>query len=59
MASEFGDLEWQADIELSDDPMAACWQLAGIMPLEPAEKYLMLQSESAEELLYKIEKAGW
>lgn len=59
MASEFGDLEWQADIELSDDPMAACWQLAGIMPLEPAEKYLMLQSDSAEELLYKIEKAGW
>jgi hypothetical protein len=39
--------------------MAACWQLAGIMPLEPAEKYLMLQSESTEELLYKIEKAGW
>ena len=59
MASEFGDLEWQADIELSDDPMAACWQLAGIMPVEPEEKYLMLQSDSAEELLYKIEKAGW
>ena len=59
MASEFGDLEWQADIELSDDPMAACWQLAGIMPLEPEEKYLMLQSESAAELLSKIEKAGW
>jgi len=59
MASEFGDLEWQADIELSDDPMAACWQLAGIMPLDPAEKYQMLQSESAEELLHKIEKAGW
>ena len=59
MASEFGDLEWQADIELSDDPMAACWQLAGIMPLDPGEKYQMLQSLSAEELLYKIEKAGW
>lgn len=59
MASEFGDLEWQADIELSDDPMAACWQLAGIMPVEPEEKYLMLQSDSAEELLYNIEKAGW
>ena len=59
MASEFGDLEWQADIELSDDPMAACWQLAGIMPLDPAEKYAMLQSQTAEDLLYKNEKAGW
>lgn len=50
-ASEFGDLQYGADTILSDDPMEACWQLAGILPIGQLDHVDLLKSQSAEELL--------
>jgi uncharacterized protein len=50
-ASEFGDLRYGADIELSDDPMDACWQLAGILPVGGLDQVDLLKATSAEELI--------
>jgi Lon protease-like protein len=50
-ASEFGDLQYSPDIELSDDPIQACWQLAGILPIGQLDKNDLLASQSAEELI--------
>ncbi len=50
-ASEFGELQFGADIELSDDPMSACWQLAGILPIGELDRYDLLASQSAEDLI--------
>jgi len=51
LASEFGDLPYGADTELSDDPMDACWQLAGVLPVGPLDQLDLLESQSAEELM--------
>lgn len=51
-ASEFGDLPYGPDTEFSDDPMAACWQLAGVLPVGPLDQLDFLNATSAEELLY-------
>ncbi len=53
-ASEFVELQWPADIELSDDPVQACWQLAGISPLGPFDQVRLLRSTSVVELLSAI-----
>lgn len=50
-ASEFTNLQFGADTELSDDPMQACWQLAGILPIGELDQLDLLSSESAEELI--------
>jgi Lon protease-like protein len=50
-ASEFGELYFGADIQLSDDPMGACWQMAGILPIGELDRYDLLASQSAEELI--------
>ena len=50
-ASEFGDLQYGADIQFSADPMEACWQLAGVLPIGQLDQLELLQSQSAEELL--------
>ena len=49
--SEFGDLQFGADIQFSDDPMDACWQLAGVLPIGPLDQIELLESQSAEELI--------
>jgi len=51
LASEFGDLRYTSDVELSDDPMEACWQLAGILPVGQLDQMDLLASQSAEELI--------
>ena len=51
VASEFGDMQYGADTELSDDPMDACWQLAGVLPLGGLDQVDLLNSQSADELL--------
>lgn len=53
-ASEFGDLEYGADTELSDDPMDACWQLAGVLPVGQLDQVDLLNSQSADELISRI-----
>ena len=50
-ASEFGDLQYGADIEFSDDPIDACWQLAGVLPVGQLDQRDLLGSMSAEELI--------
>ena len=52
-ASEFGDLQFGADVEFSDDPMDACWQLAGVLPVGQLDQIDLLASQSAEELIAK------
>jgi hypothetical protein len=52
-ASEFGDLQYTAETELSDDPMDACWQLAGVLPVGPLDLADLLESQSAAELISK------
>ena len=53
-ASEFGDLQYGADTVLSDDPLEACWQLAGILPVGQLDQIDLLKAQSAEELLGRI-----
>ncbi len=50
-ASEFGDLQYGPETEISDDPMDACWQLAGMLPVGGFDQMDLLQSQSAEELI--------
>jgi Lon protease-like protein len=50
-ASEFGDLQYGADTEFSEDPIDACWQLAGVLPIGQLDHRDLLQSVSAEELI--------
>jgi Lon protease-like protein len=50
-ASEFGDLQYGPDVEISEDPMAACWQLAGVLPVGGLDLVDLLQSQSANELI--------
>lgn len=60
-ASEFGDLQYGADVVLSDDPIDACWQLAGILPVGSLDQADLLECRSAEELLsrtYEIVKSA-
>jgi Lon protease-like protein len=52
-ASEFGDLQYGPDVEFSDDPMEACWQLAGVLPVGELDQLDLLGSQSAEELIAK------
>ena len=51
LASEFGDLQYGSDIELSDDPIEACWQLAGILPVGELDQADLLKVQSADELI--------
>jgi hypothetical protein len=50
-ASEFGDLQYGPDTEFSDDPIEACWQLAGVLPIGQLDQRDLLGSVSAEELI--------
>jgi len=53
-ASEFGEQLWPADVELSEDPVAAAWQLAGIAPIGPMDQVSLLAATSASELLASV-----
>jgi Lon protease-like protein len=53
-ASEFGDLQYDSDTELSEDPIQACWQLAGILPIGQMDQIDLLKSDSPEQLLNQI-----
>jgi hypothetical protein len=53
LASEFGDLQYGPDTQLSDDPMESCWQLAGVLPVGPLDQIDLLNSQSADELISK------
>jgi hypothetical protein len=50
LTSEFGDT-WPPEVELSQNPIEACWQLAGVTPVGALDQIAMLKAASAEELL--------
>ena len=54
-ASEFGDLQYGPETEFSDDPVDACWQLAGVLPIGSLDQQDLLGSQSAEELITRTE----
>jgi uncharacterized protein len=56
-ANRLGRPRWPADIELSDDPIQASWQLAGIAPIGALDQVRLLKSASTEELLSGIIEA--
>lgn len=45
---------WDANTEISDDPLAAAWQLAAITPLGEYDRYRMLQSTTTGALLRQV-----
>jgi Lon protease-like protein len=53
-ASEFMDGLWPADVELSDDRIAAAWQLAAIAPLGELDQLTLLRSTSTATLLGSV-----
>ena len=48
------DSPWGTDTELSDDPLAAAWQLAAIAPLGEYDRYTLLRSTSVGALLGQV-----
>ncbi len=52
--SEFTEGQWSPDVEVSEDPLAASWQLAGVAPIGPLDQLALLRSESAETLLSRL-----
>jgi Lon protease-like protein len=54
IASEFSESTWPADVELSEDPVAASWQLAAIAPLGAIDQIALLQAESLEAMLTRL-----
>ncbi|MHA6507651.1 LON peptidase substrate-binding domain-containing protein [Tessaracoccus sp. Y1736] len=53
-ASEFVELPWPADVELSHKPSERIWQVAGIAPLNQMDQYALLRSRTASELLARL-----
>lgn len=52
-ASEFSEV-YPADLELSSDPVAAVWQLAGISPVGELDQVGLLRCTSISDLLDRI-----
>lgn len=53
-ASEFVELPWPADVELSPELAQRIWQVAGISPLNALDQYALLRSRTAAELLTRL-----
>lgn len=51
MASTFGDLTFGSDVDISDDPIEASWQMAGVLPVGELDRLDVLMSDSPAELL--------
>jgi uncharacterized protein len=56
LASEFAENVWPSNIELSDDPVEASWQLAGIAPLGAIDQLALLSCPTTAQLLVKLIK---
>ncbi|MDH6532112.1 Lon protease-like protein [Aurantimicrobium minutum] len=50
-AANYGEMLWEADTEISEEPVAALWQLAAMLPVGNAEQYSLLESETLEDLI--------
>ncbi|QNE47556.1 peptidase S16 [Glaciihabitans sp. INWT7] len=62
LASESGDQLWSPDVEISDEPAAAAWQLAAIAPVGELDQIALLRSTTMkgllEALIELMESAG-
>jgi uncharacterized protein len=54
LATELTGEGWPSDIQLTDDPVAACWQLAAIAPLGPLDQVELLASPDLATLLVAL-----
>jgi uncharacterized protein len=54
LATELTGEGWPSDIQLADDPIAACWQLAAIAPLGPLDQVELLSSPDVATLLVRL-----
>lgn len=54
-ASEYVDVPWSADEQVSDDPTVSAWQLAGIAPIQTIDRYALLGCETMPELLDRLQ----
>lgn len=48
------EARWDADTELSDEPLAAAWQIAAIAPLGEYDQYTLLRSRTVGGLLRQV-----
>lgn len=53
-AAASGADTWNPDVELSDEPLQACWQLAAIAPLSEIDQLALLRSETLGALLASV-----
>ncbi|GAA2953424.1 LON peptidase substrate-binding domain-containing protein [Microbacterium schleiferi] len=53
-AAEFGDVRWDANVELSEDPVESAWQLAAIAPLGQMDQLRLLGATTLGGLLRDI-----
>ena len=54
LATELSGEGWPADVQLADDPVSACWQLAAIAPLGPLDQVVLLASADLASLLTSL-----
>jgi uncharacterized protein len=54
LATELTGEGWPSDIQLADDPIAACWQLAAVAPLGPLDQVELLASPDVATLLIRL-----
>jgi Lon protease-like protein len=54
LAAELTGEGWPSDIQLADDPIAACWQLAAVAPLGPLDQVELLASPDVATLLIRL-----
>jgi hypothetical protein len=47
-------VQWDPDIELSDDPLESSWQLAAIAPLGQLDQFRLLRSTTVGGLLREL-----
>lgn len=57
VSAEFGG-SWPPDVELSADPVEACWQLSAICPVGPLDQVALLNAESLHDLLTMTDEAS-
>lgn len=50
-ASALGQIPWDADTAVSDEPVASIWQLAGMLPVGAEEQQFLLASETIDDLI--------
>lgn len=53
-AAEYAEVQWDPNIELSDDPLESSWQLAAIAPLGQLDQFQLLRSTTVGGLLREL-----